>query len=315
LPLRNAQLLVLYLCTLLPACGETLGDVLQAHSAPIAAFTRSELEARITSWAASGTDDPFLLAYYEDDGSGFLNPPLRVIRYDHSGQVLRASLVEANAEFEAGVPMNCLGSVNSVSELPGAILLETHKNPSAGCVLVLSPQLALKASLSGRVLAVMRSECVIVQKSEVHFAPVHPMRIEVYDLRRSSLTSVYPPPKDEQRVAYSRALAATMDQAWCAANNASCDAREFENGLKGALHLNDLAMVFGFVAEFSPRSFGEKAAEGVGARDVAYVFRRRGEHWEHRAFPADDVGRLFGVTNLETLVRDKPEAAWQRPSR
>lgn len=46
---------------------------------------------KITSFAVSA-DAPFLLAYYVDDGSGRLNPPLHVVRYDRE----RADLKRAD---------------------------------------------------------------------------------------------------------------------------------------------------------------------------------------------------------------------------
>src|ERR1035438_903174 len=76
------------------ACGpgslaaETLGDTLRAANVPTQQFTASELGGKITSYAIS-KDDPFLLAYYTDDGSGLLQAELHVIRYGRTTGDLR----------------------------------------------------------------------------------------------------------------------------------------------------------------------------------------------------------------------------------
>ncbi len=313
MPLLKARVLLLCLIGVASAQAETIQEVLRQQKVriPASAFEPGELDTKITSFAVSGTPGEFLLAYYEEDQSGTLRPPLRVLRYDVAAERLqRASLAEASAEFESGVMMNCLGSAMSIREMPGTVLIETHVNPSAGCVLVLSPKLELTAAVSGWVLGVMSGDTVIIQRSMVHFASVHPMRIAVFDLRRSVLAGVYPPSGDAYREAYSRALAGALDARRCAANNSSCDPYEFENALKGEMAVNSQAVVFGFVAEFSPDSFGDKARESVGTREIAYVFRKRAGRWEYRAIPAGEIEKRFGSANIEALVRDQPDAAW-----
>lgn len=105
--------------TSLPA--ETLEDVLRAANLPVRQFSTSDLGAKITSYAIS-RGDPFLFAYYVDDGSGLLRPPLRLLRYDRAtGNLLRADLRNATALFQGEIPLNCLGSALAIREYRGTI--------------------------------------------------------------------------------------------------------------------------------------------------------------------------------------------------
>ena len=85
-------------------------------------FPAAELERKITSYAIS-SDDPFLLAYYADDGSGLLRAPLHVIRYGRAKRELRRGEIS---------PDDCVGSALSIREAHGFIYIDTHENPSAG---------------------------------------------------------------------------------------------------------------------------------------------------------------------------------------
>src|SRR4051812_20840508 len=65
---------VLLLCGKTGAEAETLQDALRDANVPARQFPTAELERKITSYAISN-NDPFLLAYYADDGSGRLRAP------------------------------------------------------------------------------------------------------------------------------------------------------------------------------------------------------------------------------------------------
>src|ERR1017187_7935775 len=79
------------------ATAETLRDALQAARVPTQDFLASALDEKITSFAFS-TEEPFLLAYYTDDGSGLLDWPLHILRfYRGTNELRRADLQNATA--------------------------------------------------------------------------------------------------------------------------------------------------------------------------------------------------------------------------
>lgn len=48
-----------------------------------------------------------------------------------------------------------------------------------GCELIFSEQFELQASLTGWLVANLRSEQVLLHENEIHFASQHPMRLKV----------------------------------------------------------------------------------------------------------------------------------------
>lgn len=211
--------------------------------------------------------------------------------------------------------MGCLGSVLAIGEEHGIIHINTHVNPSAGCVLLLSRLLALRTALSGWLLSMLGEDRAIVRESEVHFAAVHPMRIAVYDLRHDRLTEVYPPAQDAYRQQFSAALQEHMPgEDWCRTHNASCDPRDFDAELAGQVAVNEAAKVFGFVACYDAGGFGEEAGKQVQPLAIAYVYRLRHGRWEYRTLLPERLMSLFGVETVGELVSRKPQAAFETPT-
>jgi len=289
----------------------TLRDTLLSANVPTGQFPASELAAKITSYAIS-SDDPFLLAYYVDDGSGVLQPPLRVIRYDRGKDGLQhADLRDIHALFQGEIPMDCLGSALSIREYRGLIYIDTHLNPSAGCVIVLSSGLEFKAALSGWLLGLMGADYAILRRSEIHFMSVHPLHVAVFDLKRNRSAEVYPFEDDPERRQFSRSIAPLISEKWCREYTAQCDPDNFDADQEGNVAVNESARVFGFEAQFDAAGFGDAAEKQVQRRTIAYIFRERGGTWEHREFPAHQFQLLFGGMTMEELVGKEPNLAFQ----
>ncbi len=293
--------------------GETLEDTLQAAQVPTQRFLASELRGKITSYAVL-KGEPFLLAYYVDDGSGVLHPPLHVIRYDRAVKDLRrADLRSATALFHGEIPMNCLGSALDIREHRGTIYIDTHDNPSAGCVLILSSSLEFKAALSGWLLGFLGADYAILRRSEIHFMSVHPMHIAIFNIARNQSAEIYPYQDDRQRRHFSRLLAPRISGKWCMEFNAQCDPDNFNTDLVGGVVVNETARVIGFRAKFDPFGFGPSAEKQVLPRTVAYIFRERSGAWEHREFEEHQLQRMLGSMTFDQLISNNPDLAF-RPS-
>lgn len=207
----------------------------------------------------------------------------------------------------------CLGSADLITERYDNVYIDTMTSPSAGCILVLSSELSMKATLSGWVEGVIGADYLIIHESEIHFISVHPMRIAVFDLRRNRLTELYPPKRDMLRQQYSSLIRAHMpSEQWCMRTNSACNPGDFDNDLDGSVTVNQSARVFGFVADFSPAGFGDAAAKSVPSEHVAYVFRLRHGAWQYREFLPAQLEKLFGITAIEKLVSQKPNDAFAR---
>jgi hypothetical protein len=302
---------LLLACRIASFAAETLQDTLRATRVPTELFPESELGGKITSYAIS-SENPFLLAYYVDDGSGILKPPLHVIRYDRvTGDLRRADLRDINALFQGKLPLDCLGSALQIREHSDRIYIDTHDNPSAGCVIVLSSTLALEAALSGSLLGLIGADYAIVQGSEIHFMSVHPMHIEILDVKRNQSTQLYPYKDDPQRRQFSRLIEPHISEKWCIESNAQCDPGNFDTNLQGKVIVNDAAEAFGFLAQFDAVGFGDAAEKQVTPRTVAYIFRERGGRWEHREFEGRQLQRLLSEMSFDEVIKKKPDLPFQ----
>jgi hypothetical protein len=208
--------------------------------------------------------------------------------------------------------ISCLLPVLTIGEQHGVIHIETHVTPSAVCLLLLSPQLTLRTTLYGGLLGMVGADYAIVQRNEIHFAAVHPMRIAVYDLRSGRPTEVYPPAQDAYRQQFSQALQSHMpSQDWCRTENTPCDPRNFDADVMGEVAVNESVNVFGFVARFEAEGFGQEAARQVQPLEVAYIYRHCDDRWEHREFLPARLMDLFGVETVGELVTRKPHAVFE----
>lgn len=290
---------------------ETLGRTLREADVPTNHFDAVELNEGITSFAVN-KGDPFLLAYYVDDGSGLLKPPLHVVRYDRQSQVIkRADIRDINALFQGKIPMDCLGSVLSIREYHGVVYIDTHYDPSAGCLVLLTSELDYKTALSGLLIGVIRPDYAIVEGSEIHFMSVHPLHIQVFDLKNKHLVQVYPFDDDSLRSRYSKLIERHISDQWCQQFDAQCDPRNFDVTVEGEVALNEAAKVFGFEAQLDAAGFGEDAQSHVAPVRVAYIFREHDGAWEHRVFEAGELEPLFHVPNIQALVKQKAQAAFE----
>jgi hypothetical protein len=171
----------------------TLRQALAAKHLPFDAAKLANLDKSITSWAELDDPGQYVIAYYLDNGSEELNPPLFLDRYDRNSSEWKSARLPEGGEKSSAIDDVCYGSILSIISSAGRFFVETHINPSAGCLLVLSGDLKLEASLSGWFLGHLGDDALVYHRSEVHFAPVHPAEIAIYDLRTKHDFTIFPP--------------------------------------------------------------------------------------------------------------------------
>src|SRR5713226_3488255 len=205
---------------------DTLRQALAAKHLPTEAAKLANFDKSITSWAELDDANQYVIAYYLDEGTDELNPPLFVDRYDRRRAEWKSvSFPDAHA-ISAQTDDNCYGSVLRMVTLGNRFFLDTHMNPSAGCLLVLSPDLKLEASLSGWLERMLGGDILIYQRSQMHFAPVHPAEIALYNLRNKRDVTIFPPkvptPFRQARTAQLREFY-KLNEEWCRKNDDPCD--------------------------------------------------------------------------------------------
>jgi hypothetical protein len=260
----------------------TLGEVLSSHHIPTDGLSAKELEQPITSWEIS-EKEPFVLAYFDDDGSGLLHEPLHVLRYaSHQSRLQRLDIRGEINEIDLGgaskPSSNCMGSVLRILQTDKKIFIETHINPSAACTLVLDTNLKLNGNFFGWILGIT-GPYAIVERNQIHFAAVHPAELAILDSEHLRWSEIYPIRKDPARDAFSKELEAhAPDRKWCRENNNPCDPLNFDVDIQN-LDISADAKSFTFEAVFSPDAFGEEAEKTVRSVTAQYVCQLQAEQW------------------------------------
>ncbi len=252
--MRSIWILAL-LCSLLDA--ETLRDVLREKNlAP--GLAMANLDKPITSYQVLDDSQTFLIAYYVDNGSGRLRPPLMVSLFDKAQHKWRSTDITP----EKLADDTCLGSAIGAETSGGMFYLETHINPSAGCMIVLSPDLSVRKVLSGWFLAGFGDGRIIYHRNEIHFAAAHAAELAIYDARTGGDFQIYPhKPFQAVRQEHIRKFQAFLarNQDWCNAHNHSCDPEWFNNEITGKVTVSATNDSLAFTARLDNTDFWDEA--------------------------------------------------------
>ncbi len=236
--LRMFAMTALAVCAFGMAESVTLESLLHEHQVPVTGLSEQERQQAITSYAVSKDGPIFLVAYYDYDGSQWLPSLMHVFRFDtttgHASRgVLRRNEISIDSRFGeiSKIPETCLGSALHISEENGLIAIDTHINPSVGCVLLLDSDLRFKAALPGWVLGRVANQ-LIIEGNMMHFAPTSPESLGVFDPVKKQFTPIYPAAGDERRRGFSKLLREHLpSRAWCLKFNNPCDPDNFTTSI------------------------------------------------------------------------------------
>ena len=235
----------------LPRKEQTLLQVLAAAGLKPSPEVVKDLDQPITSYADLNDHGMFLIAYYLSLPSGMLEDPLRLLSFDRKTEEWRSAQVMLGGE-QIG-HSECLGSVLGVHAVPSAFLLDTHINPSAGCLVILDHNLAFRNALYGWYLTTLNDAQIVFQRSEVHFAAVHPAELALYDVTTYHETPLFPrKPFQAIRRAYTAKLQDfyRTHQEWCKESNDPCDTERVDSALQGEVVVNEREHALAFVISY-----------------------------------------------------------------
>lgn len=284
----------------------TLAEVLQQNSAPFPPDANTTVT--ITSFGVVNDASQFVIAYYEDTGTDALRPPLHVLRYDRTARRWHHRDFregEAKAPFSPSFQpsqsrnIDCLGSA-SVRAVAGRLLVSTHISPSAECTMILRSDLTLVSAFSGWDVAAIGS-LILVERSEIHFAATHPLRLATIDLATGIERDIFPPADDRFRKQFRQRLGAVADDSWCREHNASCDPQQMSTDL-GKVAVNAEANAVAFEVTFDSEGFGPKAESEIGSERCFYVFELA-PALRYREFSEPDIPLMFKPPTPERLVQ------------
>ncbi len=255
--LGRAGFLILLLFS--SSSAKTLSEVLQSHHLPTSAQAIPDLRKAITSYKILDDEKVFLIAYYLDDGSGFLKEALLVSRFDKLKRTWRTGEI-LHRDVRTG-PVDCLRSVTRIDFSTQAFYVGTHLNPSAGCTIVVSHELLTRGAVYGWFLGAFSDGSVVYHNSQVHFAPIHFAEISIYDPERDTSTKIYPmKPYQAARIDHLRKVQAVYgDEGWCRKRNHHCDPDRFDNHLASRVEISDATRALAFVIKFDNKVYWSKA--------------------------------------------------------
>jgi hypothetical protein len=310
---RRTVCLLLALSPLLIGAGSssshTLKEALADKHLPIAAARLINMDKNITSWAELDDANQFVIAYYVDDGTGRLQPPLYLDRYDKKRGEWKSAALSDTEPGDGAVDTPCFGSVLSVQAAGNRLFLETHINPSAGCLLVLSAEFKLEASLYGWLLGRLGEDRLVYQRSEVHFAPIHPAEIALFDLRTKRDVAIFPP-KPDSSIRQARTLQLRDfykgNEEWCNKKNDPCDPKHFDSTVQGPVATSGTDAALAFLISYEQIQLVEgDVQKPSGPQDVLYVYRRADDEakMEYREMLLSDAKARFGDVALQNLLQ------------
>ncbi len=290
------------------ACSETLREALAVKHLPVAGAKLANLDKNMTSGAELDDASQFVIAYYLDDGSGQLNPPLFLDRYDRKREEWTSATL-ADLKTKLGdIEIDCFGSVLSVTAAGNRLFLDTHLSPSAGCLLVLRPDFKLEAGLYGWLVGRLGEEKLIYHRSQVHFAPVHPAEIALYDLRTKRDFTIFPPkpapPIQQARTLQLQEFYKSNEQ-WCKKNNDACDPEYFDSALQGPVVTSESESALAFLISYEQIQLVQgEVQRPSGLKDVLYVYRRVDDEakMECREMLLEEAKVRFGDVPLQNLL-------------
>ena len=291
------------------ACSETLREALAGKHLPVAGAKLANLDKNITSGAELDDAKQFVIAYYGDDGSGLLNHPLFLDRYDRKHEEWTSTAINGVTTDGPDSGIDCTGSVLGITAAGSRLLLDTHLNPSAGCLLVLSPELKLEAGLYGWLVGRLGADVLIYHRSQVHFAPVHPAEIALYDLRSKRDVTLFPP-KPDPPIRQARTLQLkdfyNGNEDWCNKNNDPCDPQHFDSALQGPVVTSEPESALAFLISYEQIQFVQgDVQKPSGPKDVLYLCRRVDDEakMKCREMLLEEAKMQFGDVPLQNLLQ------------
>lgn len=165
-----------------------LGAAIAAEKLPLDGLPVSA-DLPISSYRAARSTTETVIAYRDLNGTE-LGRTIGVLIYDKTAKrwsSLSVAEHEEGDEAEYGA-----GDVSEVRATSTFIYIDTHVNPSAGLLIVVSRDGKVRKGLWGWTSIILPDDRVVYHASQVHFAPTHPMELRVYEPGQPTSAALYP---------------------------------------------------------------------------------------------------------------------------
>lgn len=283
--MRWIAVAALFACSI-PLRPETLQEFLNAHGISTRSLSSADL-AQVVVPAGFAESPQWSVAAWSLPGTAVGTWPLHLIRVD------RESGATVHGDIQIAADDACAGSLVDVQLVGQFTLLSTNISPSAECLLVVDASLRLRHTLYGFGAEEVEPGRIVLIEDMVHFAAVHPERMQLADLATGKTTELYPPKDDALRTQLARRNAAAMpSREVCVRMNDPCEANLFDEtiGPLATDHQGRFALVVEQEAEHPLRD-GEPP-KTTAEQWVVYIYQHRGPRWTWCESPLTEVEGL-----------------------
>jgi len=259
--------------------GETLRKFLSDAGIPVASFSEAELAEQTQGiFTKHGEETIAAIQHLHAD---LLTGPIDLLEYSQDQPVRRSTLALTPDEL-------CGGAVIDFYFFDGYTLLSTDITPSAECLLILDKDMKLVNKLYGFSPAEVVPHSILIIENMIHFAPVHPERLQLTDVLTGKTQELYPPKDDVLRAKLALENARHMpSQDTCGQMNDPCDPQLFDEDIRSLA--TDGKGQFAFIAEQSAShaTQAETPPETVASQSVFYLYKLDRGVWRYCEREAD----------------------------
>lgn len=262
--------------------GQTLREFLTQYEIPTSSLPAVALSQKVVPGGIARSNR-YIFASWALSGAALRTWPLHVIR------VNRQTRATKTGELRLRTGDVCAGSLVDVTLVDDFVLVATDINPSAQCLLVLDSSLQVRQTLYGFEPQEVEPGHIVMIESMIHFAPVHPERLQLVDLTNGKTSELYPPKDDALRAQLAARNEARMPaHEVCAQNNDPCDPKLFDETLGpfAADGRGRFAMLVDHEADHVTTS-GED--QTIAKQSVLYLYQHTGAGWQWCESPVTEA--------------------------
>jgi hypothetical protein len=262
---------------------ETLKELLIGANIPIASFGKDELSVNVDG--SSMQNEQRILIAYKEVKAGSLVGPIRMTVYNKGS----GAIVRRNMNLSEVQTSNCDGAIEGISSYRSYIVLEMHLTPSASCYVFADESFKVVRVIEGIDWFEIYPNRIVIVENMMHFAPVHPERLQLLDLLKPGSKEIYPLKDDALRAHFIGEHAKHMpSDEVCGLLNDPCDSKLFDESV--GYFASDGRGKFALLVNLDASHATEKETPPITvlSRDILYIYQQDKHGWLYCEQPVED---------------------------
>jgi hypothetical protein len=231
----------------------TLRQVLREHRLDVTKSVLPHSDTTLMTWVIDSAPDMFAIAYVLGRPGDYLPFPdsLHLAIWNRTS---RQWIGRAIDPTRYGVLADDMRSLMAIHHTRQNFFIDTHINPSAGRVLVVSRDLDRVVTLPGWVARVLPNDIVVFYHNRTQFAPTRWVELWTWDDNTRRTAQLYPStPRDSLRQAYIdsfRAKYKRVGEAWLRAHNHHMNPELFDTKMNDTFGISPSGRTITFIVNY-----------------------------------------------------------------